>query len=240
MCRKAFSLVELLVVMAIIGMLVGLLVPAVQASRESARTTNCASNLRQVGLAMTRYCDTYHGRWPETTHTVEADPVTGRYDKAWIYTIAPYTEAVDEIRICASDLAGDLRLHGKGTSYTMNGYLSKESRPAFDNRRKVKSMSKTVVAFELAENKDQGAMRTQNPADIDVFNDHVHSFSWFTTSNINKNLVFTAISAEIALDRHSDTTHLLYADGHLQRVPVEQVREWTEPATIFNFALPPS
>jgi prepilin-type N-terminal cleavage/methylation domain-containing protein/prepilin-type processing-associated H-X9-DG protein len=240
MGRKAFSLVELLVAIAIIGMLVGLLVPALQASRETARTTNCASNFRQVGLAMTRYCDTYHGRWPETTHTVEPDPVTFKYDKAWIYTIAKYTEDVDEIRICASDLAGELRLHGKGTSYTMNGYLSKESRPAFDNRRKVKAMSKTVVAFELAEIKDQGAIRSQNPADIDVFNDHVHSFSWFTMSNINKNLVFTAVAAEIALERHSGTTHFLYADGHVERITFQQVSEWTDPMRLFNFALPPS
>jgi len=240
MNRNAFSLVELLVVVAILGMLVGLLVPAVQASRETARTTNCASNFRQVGLAMTRYCDTYHGRWPETTHTVEPDPITGKYTRAWIYTIAPYTEDVDNIRICASDLAGELRLQGKGTSYTMNGYLSKESRPAFDNRRKVKAMSKTVVAFELSENKDQGAVRTQDPANIDVFNDHVHSFSWFITTNINKNLVFTAVSAEIALERHSGTTHFFYADGHVERITVGQVREWTDSATLFNFALPPS
>ncbi len=237
---RGFTLVELLVVIAIVGLLVGLLIPAVQAARESARRTQCASNLRQVGFAIMRYCDQHAGRWPETSHTVEPDPVTGKFDRAWIYTLAPYLEDVDAIRICPSDQLAHLRLLGKGTSYSLNGYLSNELRPPnnFDNRRKVASMSQTVVAFELSEKKDSGAERTGNPADIDPYNDHVHSFNWFTMSNQNQKKVMEAIANEVAIDRHHETTHFLYADGHVALIPVEQLQQWVDQP--FNFAKPPS
>jgi prepilin-type N-terminal cleavage/methylation domain-containing protein len=71
--RPAFSLVELLVVVAIIGVLVGLLLPAVQAAREAARRMSCGNNLRQIGLALQNF-ESAHKVFPSSLRPTPPDP----------------------------------------------------------------------------------------------------------------------------------------------------------------------
>ena len=92
--KKAFTLVELLVVIAIIGVLVALLLPAIQAARESARRSQCSTNLKQLGVACQNHHDTYRylpgaGSDGPTQTCCNATERTGW---SWAFYLTPFIE----------------------------------------------------------------------------------------------------------------------------------------------------
>jgi prepilin-type N-terminal cleavage/methylation domain-containing protein len=92
--KSGFTLVELLVVIAIIGILVALLLPAIQAAREAARRTQCNNRLKQLALALHNYHDTI-GRLPFATIcniNGGAPGMSTNARQSWYHMILPYVE----------------------------------------------------------------------------------------------------------------------------------------------------
>ncbi len=97
--RSGFTLVELLVVIAIIGVLVALLLPAVQAAREAARRSQCQNNLKQMGLGLHNHHDVHKvfptggmDYYSARTYANGGPEVTTRQGWGWLYQLLPFIE----------------------------------------------------------------------------------------------------------------------------------------------------
>ena len=136
--RNAFTLVELLVVIGIIALLVSILLPSLSRARESAKQTQCLSNLRQLGMAFIMYGNENQQKLPWFA------PYSGLRDDDWVYweinppngtrslqdsKVAPYLSSPinPNFFLCPSD---DITSHFRAStygpypfSYVMNGYL---------------------------------------------------------------------------------------------------------------------
>ncbi len=227
---RGFTLVEILVVVAIVSVLAAFLVPSVQGMVVAAQRAECSSNLRQVGTAILLYANDHDGSLPGTTHELGTD-----IDQAWIFALKPYLGNVDEVRICPADPKGAERLAADGTSYILNSFVFVprigpfgEVMPgSLNNLRYLSEPSKTLFAGNISD--DQGAS---------MQNDHTHSERWDGN--------WAALCADLAPDRFTKSeaadnlngsANYLFGDGHVENIKASEVKERLDRGD--NIARPP-
>ncbi len=100
--RRAFTLIEILIVVAILGILSAILLPVFNSARETARSATCSSNLKQLGLAINQYVQDSGGFYPHIIGLTPADGCT------WSARIFPYLKSAQVLK-CPSFSRGEFR-----------------------------------------------------------------------------------------------------------------------------------
>lgn len=210
---RAFTLIELLIVIAIISILAAILFPVFARARENARRTSCLSNLKQIGLAFLQYTQDYDEAYPLTSY--------GATNISWTIGANPYMKSIQLFR-CPSDNGSVWNVPAAPptdnyytTSYLMNAWMagSKEP-PAFDRLSSIQSPS--VVALLTESNRG-------NSTDVVAGGDHFHPFFWGDTPE-EENSYMNGVTwnssrqetKEIPLTQHMDGFNIGYADGHVK------------------------
>jgi prepilin-type processing-associated H-X9-DG protein len=209
--------VELLVVVAILGVLAGLIIPVTAHIRMAANRVRCASNMRQIGLALLGYAADHRGNLPPTTHTT-AGQLDGRHE-SWIYKLAPYLGNVDEVRICPADNEARkkrIRETDGLTSYVLNDLIfdPEDGAPRYNNIHAIPHPSRTMTLFVVSDDRA-----------INRGRDHAHCGDWTS---------WPAILADIEPDRHrtgdratnrlKGSANHLFADGHVDTIEARDLK----------------
>jgi prepilin-type processing-associated H-X9-DG protein/prepilin-type N-terminal cleavage/methylation domain-containing protein len=207
--RRAFSLVELLVVLGIVALLISLLAPALSGVRKSAQSTTCLSQLRQLGMAVTLYAHDHHGLLPRSSHSALAHSVM-----PWGYALMPYLgkghydgagQAWDDLfnglYRCPADPRTDRYSYGKNVWFELTAgetgeFVGQASGPIFPKISSCKCGCAPVLFGEINSN---------------AMTDHAMAHFWHFGGE-----------PEIDRGRHGRTSNYVFLDGHAESLPFNE------------------
>ena len=204
---KAFTLVELLVVISIIAILLAILIPALNKARQQAKKVVCSSNMRQMGVALQCYFQDNECHLPAGHSCNINDP-----NQYWLKILSKYLKQ-DLLFICPADTAKDFvdwtkplssQPDKRLSSFVINALLDPET--GYDCLKKIKNPKYCIYVSEKPSEPDWAAV------------DHIHPNSWaFKTDKAKK---------YVAWDRHFKKSNYLFADGHAQMLKIEETYSW--------------
>lgn len=205
--RSGFTLVELLVVMAVVAVLAALVIPAIAGARERSRSVTCSGQMRELGMAVLLYTQDNLGRFPRSSHSAGASREPG-----WAASIAPYLGAqpaeanaawVNSEFGCPSNTnkAPDAYSYAMNVFFELKAGDSYVGRPAtWRCLPQVPSPARTILLAETA-----AATGGMAP-------DHFMCHQWSSVA---------AARNAVAHDRHAGRANYLFVDGHVESLPVD-------------------
>lgn len=189
----AFTLVELLVVMAIVSMLLMLGISGAQGIKERSQATECLSALRQIGVATQLYVADQGGRLPDTSHIRDADGTS----HSWLNTLAAYL-GPDFIGRCPARSQ-----EAPSVTYAWNDLLVETTGEGL-RVLALRSPAATLVVAETA----------------DAYNsEHFHF------AGARNRVTYNQFKADVAIERHGQSANYLFADGHVETLSPDTIKE---------------
>jgi len=213
--NRAFTLTELLIVIAIIAILTGILLPAFIQSRESARKVACASNLRQLGQGLMLYVQGYDDRWPSIWNG-EWNARVGK-QLNWAAAIFPYVRNRPVYK-CPSDVLDDV-----ACSYNGNLWLHNRLDAGIRTPAECVALMDGYTGQGPEYDGDEEYFNTPtNPTKFAIFGLNADYTIW--------NVASRATRSDKGLPRHQGGSNLLFADGHVKSS--HRLKPWGDPGAV--------
>lgn len=221
--RSAFSLIELLVAMAIIAVLAAVGVPAMGGALDSSQRSKCASHMRSIGAGIHLYASEHDGKLPSINCL---DP-----ESTWIEQLQPYLGInYTTVRVCPADPRAAEKLRtGHATSYLMNERVEADAfvdengelvpgEAVFDRLVRIPRPSRAIIMF--LGNTNKTATGT----------DHIHSGVMKSWAGVRGEIWPDAFGGGSA-DGASGSANYLFADGHVQNIAAAKLKQRVESGT---------